>query len=1051
MVNFFIDRPVFSAVISIVITLVGAICILTLPIAQYPQIVPPTVQVSATYDGASAQVVEESVATPIEQEVNGAQDMLYMNSVSSNDGRMVLNVTFDISRDLDLATVDVQNRVALANSRLPSEVVSRGISVKKQSPDMLLVINLSSPDGSRDTLFLNNYAKINITDALARVPGVGNVAVFGERDYGMRVWLDPDKLARLGLTSSDVAQAIREQNVQAPAGQIGLPPAPPGQEFQLSVQVKGRLADPEEFADIIVRTGKGAEMVRVRDVGRVELGSQSYSAFTRLNGNPTCTIQVYQLPGANALDVVEKIRAIMAEQAGYFPPGVSYSIPYDTTKFVTASIHEVVKTLFEAVLLVLIVVYVFLQNGRATLIPMLTVPVSLVGAFAFMQVFGFSINTLTLFGLVLAIGIVVDDAIVVVEAVQHKIDHEKLPPKEATKAAMAEVAGPVIAISLVLISVFVPVAFMGGVTGRLYQQFALTLAVSVALSAICALTLSPALCALILRPAGEGKGPLGAFFRGFNRVFDACTRGYAAGVRVAIRRMLLTIICLVAVGAGAWHLLVTLPTGFVPDEDQGYFIVNAMLPEGASLERNDAVVKQLEQTLSADPAVADVLALGGYNLLTSTYSSYSSVLFVILKPWEDRATPQLSLDAVMDRTRKQFAGVQEAIVMAFNPSPIPGLGTTGGFQFELQDRTGGPVAELAATAYDFLAEARNMPAVTGLFTDFSIDVPQLFYNLDRDKVQTLGIPPKTVFEALQTYLGGLYVNDFNKFGRTYRVMLQAEPRFRTSPADIERFYVRSSADEMVPLSTLGVTKDIRGPEYIRRFNLFRTVEISGGTPEGFSSGQSLKSMAELARDKLPQGFGYAWTGIAYQEATSGGQSVFIFGLALLMVFLVLAAQYESWAVPFAVILAVPMAVLGAMGAQMLRGLENNVYAQIGLVMLIGLAAKNAILIVEFAKARHEAGDSPAEAAVSASILRFRPILMTSFAFILGVVPMLVAKGAGAASRHALGTAVFGGMIAATILGVYFVPALYCGIQRLVSRGGARDVAPGAETTDTADR
>ncbi len=1051
MVNFFIDRPVFSAVISIVITLVGAICILTLPIAQYPQIVPPTVQVSATYDGASAQVVEESVATPIEQEVNGAQDMLYMNSVSSNDGRMVLNVTFDISRDLDLATVDVQNRVALANSRLPAEVVSRGISVKKQSPDMLLVINLNSPDGSRDTLFLNNYAKINITDALARVPGVGNVAVFGERDYGMRVWLDPDKLARLGLTSSDVAQAIREQNVQAPAGQIGLPPAPPGQEFQLSVQVKGRLADPEEFADIIVRTGKGAEMVRVRDVGRVELGSQSYSAFTRLNGNPTCTIQIYQLPGANALDVVAKIRAIMAEQATYFPPGVSYTIPYDTTKFVTASIHEVIKTLFEAVLLVLIVVYVFLQNGRATLIPMLTVPVSLVGAFAFMQVFGFSINTLTLFGLVLAIGIVVDDAIVVVEAVQHKIDHEKLPPKQATKAAMAEVAGPVIAISLVLISVFVPVAFMGGVTGRLYQQFALTLAVSVALSAICALTLSPALCALILRPAGQGKGLLAAFFRGFNRVFDACTRGYAAGVRVAIRRMLVTIVCLFAVGAGAWHLLVTLPTGFVPDEDQGYFIVNAMLPEGASLERNDAVVKQLEAALSADPAVADVLALGGYNLLTSTYSSYSSVLFVILKPWEERATPQLSLDAVMDRTRQQFAGVQEAIVMAFNPSPIPGLGTTGGFQFELQDRTGGPVAELAATAYDFLAEARTMPAVTGLFTDFSVDVPQLFYNLDRDKVQTLGIPPKTVFEALQTYLGGLYVNDFNKFGRTYRVMLQAEPRFRTSPADIERFYVRSSVNEMVPLSTLGATKDIRGPEYIRRFNLFRTVEISGGTPPGFSSGQSLTTMAELARDKLPQGFGYAWTGIAYQEASSGGQSVFIFGLALLMVFLVLAAQYESWAVPFAVILAVPMAVLGAMGAQMLRGLENNVYAQIGLVMLIGLAAKNAILIVEFAKARHEAGDSPAEAAISASILRFRPILMTSFAFILGVVPMLVAKGAGAASRHALGTAVFGGMIAATILGVYFVPALYCGIQRLVSRGGGQDVAKEAGKPEGGDR
>ncbi|WP_428560836.1 MAG: efflux RND transporter permease subunit [Solidesulfovibrio sp. DCME] len=1033
MVNFFIERPVFSTVISIVITLVGAICIATLPIAQYPQIVPPTVQVAATYDGASAQVVEESVATPIEQEVNGAQDMLYMNSVSSNDGRMVLNVTFDIARDLDLATVDVQNRVALANSRLPPEVTRRGISVKKQSPDMLLVINLNSPDGSRDTLFLNNYAKINITDALARVPGVGNVAVFGERDYGMRVWLDPDKLARLGLTASDVSNAIKQQNVQAPAGQIGMPPAPPGQEFQLTVQVKGRLADPEEFANIIVRTGKGAEIVRVRDVGRVELGSQSYSAFTRLNAKPTCTIQIYQLPGANALDVVARVRAIMAEQAGYFPAGVDYTIPYDTTKFVTASIHEVIKTLFEAVILVLIVVYVFLQNGRATLIPMLTVPVSLVGTFAFMQVFGFSINTLTLFGLVLAIGIVVDDAIVVVEAVQHKIDHGGLAPKEATRAAMAEVAGPVIAISLVLISVFVPVAFMGGITGRLYQQFALTLAVSVALSAICALTLSPALCALILKPAGLPKGPLGAFFRGFNTVFEKTTSGYAAGVRAAIRFFLVTLVTLGVVVGGTYWLLTTLPTGFVPDEDQGYFIVNALLPEGASVERNDAVVTRLEQYLSADPAVADVLALGGYNLLTGTYSSYSSALFVILKPWEARKAPELSLDAVMGRARAFFGGVQGAVVMAFNPSPIPGLGSTGGFQFELQDRSGGKVEALARTAYGFMADARKLPSVTGIFSDFSVEVPQLFYDLDRDKVQTLGIPPSEVFEALQTYLGGLYVNDFNKFGRTYRVMLQAEPRFRRSPADIERFFVRSATGEMVPLSTLGRTTDIRGPEYIRRFNLFRAVEISGATPPGFSSGQSLSAMADLAKTTLPQGFGYDWTGIAYQEVKSGSQSVFIFGLALVMVFLVLAAQYESWAVPFAVILAVPLAVFGAMAAQMLRGLDNNVYAQIGLVMLIGLAAKNAILIVEFAKMRREAGDAPDVAAVSASILRFRPILMTSFAFILGVVPMMVATGAGAASRHALGTAVFGGMLAATVLGVYFVPALYCFIQRTVER------------------
>ena len=1033
MVNSFIDRPVFAAVVSIIITLVGAIAILTLPVAQYPQIVPPTVQVAATYDGASAQVVEESVATPIEQEVNGAQDMLYMSSVSSNDGRMVLNVTFDIARDLDLATVDVQNRVALANSRLPSDVTRRGISVKKQSPDMLLVINLNSPDASRDTLFLNNYAKINLTDALARVPGVGNVAVFGERDYGMRIWLDPDKLARLGLTASDVAEAVRRQNVQAPAGQIGMPPAPPGQEFQLTVQVKGRLVDPEEFADSIVRTGRGAEIVRIRDVGRVELGSQSYGAFTRLNGKPTCTIQVFQLPGANALDVVKQIRALMAEQARSFPSGVTYSIPYDTTKFVTASIHEVVKTLFEAVALVLIVVFIFLQNGRATLIPMLTVPVSLIGTFAFMRLFGFSINTLTLFGLVLAIGIVVDDAIVVVEAVQHKIDHGGLPPREATRAAMAEVAGPVVAISLVLVSVFVPVAFMGGVTGRLYQQFALTLAVSVALSAICALTLSPALCALILRPAHLPRGPLGAFFRGFNRLFAWTTNGYAAGVRVAIRFFLVTLICLAAVIGGTSWLLKTLPTGFVPDEDQGYYIVNALLPEGASLERNDAVIGRIERQLAADPAVADVLSLGGYNLMTGTYSSYSSALFVILKPWEARRAPSLSLDAAMDRARDVFADVQEATVMAFNPSPIPGLGTTGGFQFELQDRSGGDVAALARTADAFMAEARGLPSVENLFTDFSVDVPQLFYNLNRDKVQTLGIPPSDVFEALQTYLGGLYVNDFNKFGRTYRVMLQAEPRFRHSPDDIERFFVRSASGSMVPLSTLGRTSEIRGPEYIRRYNLYRTVEMSGGTPAGFSSGQSLAAMAALANRSLPQGYGFAWTGIAFQEITSGSQSVFIFALALVMVFLVLAAQYESWTVPFAVLLAVPLAVFGALAGQLLRGLDNNVYAQIGLVMLIGLAAKNAILIVEFAKGRREAGESPAEAAVAASILRFRPILMTSFAFILGVVPMLVASGAGAASRHALGTAVFGGMLVATILGVYFVPALYCWIQRGVER------------------
>jgi len=1038
MVNFFINRPIFATVVSIVITLIGAICIVTLPVAQYPdKMSPPMVQVQASYNGASAGVVEETVAAPIEQEVNGAQDMIYMNSVSSNDGRMVLNVSFDVDRNLELATVDVQNRVQLAQPKLPNDVRQSGISVKKQSPDMVLAINLISPDGSRDSLFLENYARINIVDALARIPGVGNVFLVADLTYGMRIWLDPNKLAKLGLTATDVANALREQNLQAPAGQLGQQPAPENVPFQLTVQVKGRLTEVSEFENIIIRAEEGGEIVRIRDVGRVELGAQSYKAFTRLNGKPTSTILIYQLPGANAIELVQKMRAQMAESATYFPSGVEYRIPYDTTKFVDASIESVIHTLFEAIALVLIVVFIFLQNWRATVIPMIAVPVSLVGTFALFPMFGFSINTISLFALVLAIGIVVDDAIVVVEAVQHKIDHDKLPPKEATIAAMKEVAGPIIAISLVLMSVFLPASFMGGTSGRLYQQFALTVAISVGFSAINALTLSPALCALMLKPGGQTGGLLGRFFTGFNNIFNAFTRGYGGVVRKGIRMSLLTLLLLGAVYAGTFGVFKALPTAFVPDEDMGYFFVNVLLPEAASLHRSDTTVQKVEKILMDDPGIADVIVLGGFNILTSGYSSYTSMLIPVLKPWDERTSPELSIAAIMGKAQAAFNNIPEARINVLPAPVIPGMGSTGGYTFELQSRGGGTLEDLAGVSERFTAEARKSPDVAGLFTDFSVTVPQIFFDVDRSKVKTQGVPLADVFETMQTFLGGLYVNDFNKFGRTYRVMVQAEPNFRLTPEDIGQFYVRSANGRMLPLSTLGSATQIKGPEYVRRYNLFRTVEFSSGPAPGKSSGQLMASMEKAAREVMPQGYGFEWSGIAYQEKSSGAQSAVVFGLALVMVFLVLAAQYESWAIPFAVIFSIPCAVLGALGAQMARGFDNNVYAQIGLVVLIGLAAKNAILIVEFAKMRREEGMGVADAAVDASTQRFRPILMTSFAFILGVVPLALSSGAGGAARSTMGTAVFGGMTIATAFGVIFVPVLYYVIQSFADRFGGK--------------
>ncbi|WP_320174286.1 multidrug efflux RND transporter permease subunit [Maridesulfovibrio sp.] len=1044
MVNFFIDRPIFSSVISIIITMVGLLSIFTLPIAQYPEIAPPTVQIAAQYTGASADVVEQTVAAPIEEQVNGAQDMLYMNSISSNDGRMVLNVTFDLGRDLELATVDVQNRVSLATPQLPSEVTKSGVSVKKQSSSMICVISLLSPEGTYDSLFLNNYAKINLFDAISRIPGVGSVSLFGDQDYGMRIWLDPDKMARLAITADDIIAAVQEQNLQAPAGQVGQPPAASGQQFQLSVRVKGRLSEPEEFGNIIVKANPDGSTVHIRDVARVEMGSKSYSAFGRQGEIDAAMLLVYQLPGANALDIVENVRSTMNELSKDFPTGMKYDIPYDTTLFVTASIDEVMDTLYEAMALVFVVVFIFLQNLRATIVPMIAVPVSLVGTFAFFQVLGFSINTLTLFGMVLAIGIVVDDAIVVVEAVQSKIDEEGMDAKTATKEAMKEVSGPIVATTAVLIAVFVPVAFMGGISGQLYKQFALTLAVSVAISSINALTFSPAMSALLLRPQKDMRGPLGWFFKKFNKYFSKVTSGYTSGVRLILRKSIVALGIFGVLMFGTYTLFKTVPTGFVPNEDQGYFMINVQLPEGASLERSDAVVKQVEDILRNEPGVKTYFALGGFNLITGAYSSYTSTLFASLDPWDERKDPQLHVNAILRKVQQKVLGIQEAVVICFNPPPINGIGSTGGLQFELQDRSGGTVEELAQAAQDYMAELRKRPELTGVFSTFSANVPQLFVDVDRDKVRKLGIPLNEVFTAMQTFLGGYYINDFNKYGRTYRVMAQADSEFRTSPEDVSKFYVRGNTGKMIPLSTLLNQKKIFGQEYIQRYNLFRAIEITASNAPGYSTGQAMAVMEKVARDTLPRGYGFDWTNIAYQEKKSGGEIIVIFALAVMMVFLVLAAQYESWIIPLAIVFAVPLGVFGAISGQFLRGLDNNVYAQIGLIMLVGLAAKNAILIVEFAKAKYEQGASLLDAAVQAAQLRFRPILMTSFAFILGVVPLVIAQGAGSASRHALGTSVFAGMIAATILGVLFVPLFYVTLIKIQNRKGSVEKAESSE-------
>jgi hydrophobe/amphiphile efflux-1 (HAE1) family protein len=1038
MAPFFINRPIFAMVIAIVIVLVGAVSIPSLPVATYPEIVPPVVQIIASYRGGNAVDLEKTVAQPIEQQLVGLDGMLYFFSRSSNDGTLTIDVTYELGTNIDLATVKTQNKVNLALPSLPPEVQREGVTVKKVSSAFLMVVAVYSPDGRYDSLFLNNYTTINLLDKVGSLPGVGDTRLSARQDYGMRIWINPDKMAKLGLTATDVTNAVTAQNRQNPAGSIGQEPATNGTDFQYPVNATGRLIDPQQFENIIVRAQPDGSFLRVGDIGRTELGAQDYKSFSRLNGAPGALLIVYLAPGANAVETAKRVLDYMDVAKKSFPAGVDYLISYDSTRFVRAAISDVVVTLFEAVLLVILVVFLFLQNWRATLIPLLTVPVSIVGTFALFPFLGFSINMTSMFGLVLAIGIVVDDAIVVVEAVQLNIDRG-MAPKEATIQAMHEVSGPVVAIAFILAAVFIPVAFLGGISGQIYRQFALTIAVSVLISAFSALSLSPALSSLLLRPSSQSKGLLARFFGGFNRGFEWTTNKYLAGVRTLIRRTMLAMAGLALFYLAAGGLFKALPGGFLPDEDQGVMFAAVRLPDGASLERNRKVVLEVEKIARSLPGIQNVTVYGGLDITTATNNSNVSTLILSLIPWEERKTKELQFPNILAQANRQFAQVDGAIVFGFGLPPILGLGTAGGFEFMLEDRAGGDIAQLADAAQSLTDAARKRPELVNTNSSFRVSVPQYRVDLDNDKAQALGIPVTDIFNSLQTFLGGLYVNDFNRFGRTWKVMMQAEPDFRDRPDDINRFYVRTSSGDMVPLSTLVTASRMSGPEVIYRYNRYRVAKVIGQNAPGYSSGEAASAMEQLAAN-LPNGFGYEWTGTVFQQRLSEGKEGFTFGFAGILVFLFLAALYESWSIPFAVVLAVPLGLFGALLAVWMRSFAYDVYTQIGIVTLIGLASKNAILIVEFAKLRREEGMPIFEAAIEAAKLRLRPILMTSFAFILGVLPLFFATGAGAAARRALGTAVLGGMLAATLLAVFIVPVLFTVMERF-SEGKAEAKAP----------
>ncbi|MGH9312219.1 MAG: efflux RND transporter permease subunit [Vicinamibacterales bacterium] len=1037
-VDTFIRRPILASVCSLVIILAGAVAIPTMPVAWFPELAPPVVSVTAFYTGANAQAVETGVTTPLEQAINGVEGMLYMTSSSTNSGVSQINVTFDVTRNIDIAAVDVQNRVNQAMGRLPGEVRTTGVSVQKVSTGWVLAAGAYSKDGQYDSLFISNYLDVYVKDALKRVPGVGDVIIFGERKYSMRLWLDPGRLAARQLTAGDVVNALREQNVQVAAGSIGESPAREGQTYQISVRAAGRLEDVSQFENLVVKAGDAGSLVRLTDVGRAELGAETYSSQLRFQGFEAVGFGVIQLPGANLLDVEAGVIAELQRLSERFPPGLQYGVGFNTTTVVRESIWEVLKTLVEAILLVVLVMFVFLQSWRSTLIPTITIPVSLVGAFAFVKLMGFSINTLTLFALILATGIVVDDAIVVIENIERHIQEYGKSARQAASDAMGEVFGAVIATALVLVAVFVPVAFFPGTTGRLYAQFSLTIAFSVALSAFNALTLTPALSALLLRGgAAHGKG---AFFSRVERAITGGTRAYVGTVGRLMRvRWAVVAAFVVALGLTGWVYAIV-PRAFVPEEDQGYFITIIQAPSGASLEYTSEVARQAEDIMLKTPEVAGVFSVMGFSF--SGAASNQGLIFAPLKPYDEREGEEHSAQAVLNRLRGPLFGIPGAIVVPFVPAPIPGLSEFGGFQFEVLDQTGGPIDDLAAATFAMVGAGNQTPTLRGLFSSFTANDPQLHVDIDREKARSLGLPLSEVTTALQVFLGSQYVNDFDFNNRAYRVYVQADRQFRSDPKDLAQYYVRTEQGRMLPLQNVVSVRETTAPQVINHFNLFRSASVSGSAAPGVSSGEALGEMERLAETTLPEGMGYAWSGLSAEEIKAGRQSLLIFALAILLVYLTLAAQYESLVLPFIILLGVPLAVLGALGAQWMRGLSNDVYCQVGLVMLVGLAAKNSILIVEFAEQLRERGMTIVEAAIEAARIRLRPILMTSLAFILGVLPLVFATGAGQEARHSVGTAVAGGMLLATFLNIIIIPVLYVVVQTLRGGGPKQATATG---------
>ena len=1024
MSRFFIHRPVFAGVIAILIVLAGLVAAKLLAVAQYPEIAPPTVLITTNYPGASAETLAKTVAAPIEEQLSGVERLSYFGSSSSSTGALSITITFEPGTNVDQAVFNVNNRVQIALPRLPDEVRRNGVIVQKRSFDILLVVSLISPDNSRDTLFLSNFASLNVVDELKRLPGLADVTVFGARDYSMRVWLQPDKMARLGVTPSDVAAALRAQNAQYAAGKIGAEPAPAGQDIIYTVTATGRLVDPEEFGGIVVRAGGPNGVLRIRDIARLELGALNYDTSNTLDGKPTIGMATFLQPGANALEVADLVRKRMQELKASFPQGVSYAIPFDTTRFVDASIREVNTTIFEAAALVLAVVFLFLQTWRATLIPMIAVPVSLIGAFAGLWLVGFSINTLTLFALVLAIGIVVDDAIVVLENVERLMRENDMAPFEAALEAMREVSGAVVAIVLVLCAVFIPVAFLGGIAGQLYRQFAVTLTFAVVISGFMALTLTPALCAILMKKGDHHS----RIFNPFNRGFAWLTRQYLRMIEMALRYRWLSLACFIGVLALAVGLFLRIPGSFVPPEDQGYIFANVQLPDGATLERTRKMSAEVSQIIGANSGVLNTMAINGFDLIGGGNKTNAATMFVPLKPWEERGanTAEVIARDIVGKASR----LREGVAIAFNPAAIRGLGTSGGFEVYVQARGDSDPARLYRVVQDFLGTLAKNPQLAGINSFYRPTVPQLRVEVDREKAISLGVPVQDVFDALQSTMAPLYVNDFNKFGRTYRVQMQADAPFRAQPEDLGSIYVRSSATrDMIPLKALIRTSNVVGPEQLERFNGFLAAKVIGSGRPGVSSGEAIAAVEAVAASALPEGYQIAWTGQAFQEKRTGRASAIAFALAIVMVFLILAALYERWLLPFAVVLAVPFAVAGALGFVAMRGLENDIYFQIGLVVLIGLAAKNAILIVEFAQQGYLEGKSATEAALNAARLRFRPIIMTSLAFVLGVMPLMVSTGAGAAARRSMGTGVVGGMLAATFIATIFIPLFFVVVSR----------------------